>query len=212
MKRPPRKRVAAILELLDEHFPDPKCELDYGTPWQLIVAVILSAQCTDKRVNMVTPVLFKRYRSVKALAAAEQHEVEEIIRSTGFFRNKARNIIACAKRLVEDHGGKIPQAMELLLELPGVARKTANVVLGECYGIADGVVVDTHVKRITNLLGLTDEQDPVKIEKDLMRILPEDHWIRFAHQIILHGRRTCIARRPRCGECFLVGVCPSSQA
>lgn len=212
MKRPRRERIGRLLELLDGIFPDPKCELVYRKPWQLLVAVILSAQCTDKRVNMVTPVLFKRYPSVRDLAEADLGEVEEIVRSTGFFHNKAKNIVACAGRIVEDFGAKVPGDMDALLTLPGVARKTANVVLGECFGIAEGVTVDTHVKRISNLLELTDQENPVKIEQDLMRILPQDKWIKFAHQLILHGRRTCIARRPRCDECTVSEACPSSLA
>ena len=188
-----------------------ECALDYDTPWQLVVAVILSAQCTDEMVNKVTPGLFRAHPTPASLAAATQESVEELVHSTGFYRNKAKNIIACAKRVIDEFGGEVPQTMDELLSLAGVARKTANVVLGEVYGIAEGVVVDTHVKRISNLLGLTKEQDPKKIEQEMMVKIPRDHWIRFAHQLIHHGRRTCIARRPKCEECFLADHCPSAD-
>ena len=203
-----KKRLRSILRSLDRLFPDPKCELDYDTPYQLLVAVILSAQCTDVRVNMVTPPLFQAFPDAHAMAEATQAEVESLVKSTGFFRNKAKNIIATSRRLVEMWNGEVPNRMEDLLSLPGVARKTANVVLGECFGIAKGVVVDTHVKRLSNLLGLTTSSDPKKIEKDLMEILPRRRWIKFSHQLILHGRRTCIARRPRCDSCPLKKHCP----
>lgn len=215
----PRKKIAAvgperlsgILERLDRIFPDPKCELDHASPFQLIIAVILSAQCTDKRVNMVTPILFAKWPNARALAGARQIDVEDVVKSTGFFRNKAKNIIACAQRIVDAFGGEVPGRMDDLLTLAGVARKTANVVLGECFGIAEGVVVDTHVTRLSGLLGLTKATDPKKIEDDLMRILPHDRRIRFSHQLILHGRRTCIANRPQCGDCGLVDLCPSAR-
>lgn len=206
-----RNRVRRILRKLDKMFPDPRCALDHETPFQLVIATILSAQCTDKRVNMVTPALFARYGTAAELASAKQEDVEDLIRSTGFFRNKAKNVIACARRLHEEFGGEVPDDMDALLGCPGVARKTANVVLGVCFDIAEGVVVDTHVKRIANLLGLTKESDPVRIERDLTAILPRSHWIRFSHQIILHGRGICIARRPRCGECALAADCPSAS-
>ena len=205
-----KKRLRAILRGLDRLFPDPKCELDYETPFQLLIAVILSAQCTDVRVNMVTPPLFDAFPDAHTMAQASQDEVEALVKSTGFFRNKARNIIATSQRLVEMWGGTVPSRMDDLLSLPGVARKTANVVLGECFGIAHGVVVDTHVKRLANLLGLTRSSDPGKIEKDLMALLPQRRWIKFSHQLILHGRRTCIARRPQCEACPLHRHCPNA--
>ena len=204
-------RLGRITKALDRLFPEPRCELDHRSPFELIIAVILSAQCTDKRVNMVTPELFRRFPDARSLADADPLVVEEIIRSTGFFRNKARNIVGCARRLVEEHGGEVPDSMSELLELPGVARKTANVVLGECFGRAEGVVVDTHVTRLSRLLGLTREKDAVKIERDLMALLPTDRWIRFSHELILHGRRTCIANRPRCDDCLLARDCPSRK-
>lgn len=209
-ERAERNRLRRILRKLDRMFPAPECELDHETPFQLLIATILSAQCTDKRVNLTTPALFKRFGTPAKLARAKQEDVEELVRSTGFFRNKAKNIIACARRIHDDFGGEVPADMDALLSCPGVARKTANVVLGVCFGIADGVVVDTHVKRIGGLLGLTGSTDPKRIEKDLMAILPRGHWIRFSHQLILHGRSVCIARRPRCGECALAADCPSA--
>lgn len=206
-----RGRAKKVLPVLDELFPSPRCELNYKTPFQLLAATILSAQCTDKRVNMVTPDLFNQYPTISALAKADQEDVEVVVHSTGFFRNKAKNIIGAAAGCMDDFGGEVPQTMEELLTLPGVARKTANVVLGECFGIADGLVVDTHVVRIGALLGLHDAgTNAVKIERELMEVIPEDAWIRFSHQIILHGRATCIARRPQCAGCLLASVCPSS--
>ena len=175
------------------------------------MAVILSAQCTDKRVNMVTPTLFERYPEVEDLAKAKQADVEEIVRSTGFFRNKTKNLIATAQRIVSDFGGDVPGDMDELLSLPGVARKTANVVLGECFQVAEGVVVDTHVRRVSGRLALTAHDDPKKIEKDLMERIPRSRWILFSHQLILHGRRTCFARNPRCPECFLKDDCPAAR-
>ena len=206
-----RGRAKKVLPLLDELFPAPRCELNYKTPFQLLAATILSAQCTDKRVNMVTPDLFNQYPTISSLADAAQEDVEVVVHSTGFFRNKAKNIIGAATGCVENFGGEVPQTMEELLTLPGVARKTANVVLGECFGIADGLVVDTHVIRIGSLLGLHDGgTNAVRIERELMEVIPEENWIRFSHQIILHGRATCIARRPQCDSCLLASVCPSS--
>lgn len=206
-----RLRAKKVLPLLDELFPAPRCELNYKTPFQLLVATILSAQCTDKRVNMVTPHLFAQYPTISSLAKANQEDVEEVVHSTGFFRNKAKNIIGAARGCVGDFGGSVPQTMDELLTLPGVARKTANVVLGECFGVADGLVVDTHVVRIGALLGLHDAgTNAVKIERELMEVIPEEAWIRFSHQIILHGRATCIARRPQCDDCLLSKACPSS--
>lgn len=211
MKTKPEAAIGGIAARLDQVFPNPKCELDWRSPYELLVAVILSAQCTDKRVNLTTPALFARYPTPMALAAARREDVEALVKSTGFFRNKAKNIVGCAQGIVERFGGQVPQTMEDLLTLPGVARKTANVVLGECFGIASGVVVDTHVMRLAKLLGLTAATDPKKIERELMTILPKERWIRFSHQLILHGRRTCIALRPRCGECALADLCPSAS-
>jgi len=209
-KRPDRRRVKAILDGLDRMYPDATCELDHRGAYQLLVATILSAQCTDTRVNLVTPEVFRRWPNPAALAGADQGQVEDVIRSTGFFRNKARSLIGMARTLVERFRGKVPRKMEEMLELPGVARKTANVVLGTAYGIASGVVVDTHVQRLTGRLGLTRETDPKKIEQDLMKILPPERWVSFAHQIIWHGRRVCVARVPHCPECPL--PCPSRLA
>jgi len=206
---PETLRIRRLLRGLDRVFPDPKCELDYESTFQLLIAVILSAQCTDKRVNIVTPDLFRAYPTPEAMAGASQEAMEKLIHSTGFFRNKAKNIIACSRRIVERHNGQVPSSMEELVALAGVARKTANVVLGECFGIAEGVVVDTHVARQSNLLGLTKQKDPKRIEKDLMALIPKKKWIKFSHQMVLHGRRTCIARRPQCDECTLAKDCPS---
>lgn len=203
-----RARRKEILERLDVHFPAAECALRHDNPFELLVATILSAQCTDERVNKVTPVLFDRYPDVRALAAAELGELEEIIRSTGFFRNKAKSILGASMKIVEEFDCEMPSTMDELLKLPGVARKTANVVLGTGFGIASGVVVDTHVKRISNRLGFTGEKDPVKIERDLMKAVPEEKWITVAHQLIHFGRQTCKAQRPRCEECFLADLCP----
>jgi endonuclease-3 len=181
----------------------------HADPYQLIVATILSAQCTDEMVNKVTPALFARYPRPQDLAQADAREVEKLIKSTGFFRNKAKNIIGMARKLVSDHGGTVPRTMDDLLELPGVARKTANVVLGVAYRVAVGVVVDTHVKRLTKRLGLTEHADPVKVERDWMELLPKKDWIDVSHLLIRHGRRVCPARRPKCGDCVLADRCPS---
>ncbi len=202
--------AASVYEGLSSLYPDAHCELDYQTPFQLLVATILSAQCTDRRVNMVTPVLFSRYPDPAALAAARQEDVEAIIRSTGFFRNKARNLIAMAGAVVERHGGEVPKTMDELVRLPGVGRKTANVVLGNACGLNEGVVVDTHVQRLAARLGLTTEQDPEKIERVLMDLYDRDRWTMLSHLLIWHGRRVCDARKPRCGDCVLAAVCPSS--
>lgn len=207
MGKPRKDRVAKILAGLDTLYPNVTCELNHETPWQLLVATILSAQCTDKRVNMVTPVLFERFPTVEDLANANQQEVAEIIKSTGFFNNKSKNIIGAARKILNDFHGEIPRTIEQLLTVPGAARKTANVVLGTCFNIASGVVVDTHVARISNRLALTSEADPVKIEKDLMRILPQDRWVLFSHQVIHHGRRLCVARNPKCAQCLLEPNC-----
>jgi len=207
MPRRDRRRVAAILAGLDRLYPDATCELDHDGAYQLLVATILSAQCTDARVNQVTPEVFRRWPDPAALARARQTSVESVIRSTGFFRNKAKSLIGMARTLVERFGGKVPRTMDEMLELPGVARKTANVVLGTAYGISSGVVVDTHVARLSHRLALTVDSDPKKIERDLMAVIPEDRWVKFAHQLIWHGRRVCIARAPRCEACPL--PCPS---
>jgi endonuclease-3 len=202
--------AGSIYKGLSQLYPDAHCELDYRNPFELLVATILSAQCTDRRVNMVTPVLFARYPDPAALAAARQEDVEEIIRSTGFFRNKTRNLIAMAGAVVERHGGEIPRTMDELVQLPGVGRKTANVVLGNASGINEGVVVDTHVQRLAARLGLTTEQDPEKIERVLMDLYDRDRWTMLSHLLIWHGRRVCDARKPRCGECVLATICPSA--
>ncbi len=203
-------RARAILGRLKREYPDARCALHHGDAYQLLVATILSAQCTDARVNMVTPAFFARYPSPEALARADRGEVEEIIRSTGFFRNKTRSLIGMAQALVADHRGEVPRTMEELRVLPGVGRKTANVVLGNAYGINEGVTVDTHVTRLSRLLGLTRHDDPVKIEQDLMALFPREDWALLSHLLIFHGRRVCIARRPRCPECALAELCPSA--
>ena len=203
-------RAAAVLQKLRATYPDAHCELNHRGAFQLLVATILSAQCTDVRVNMVTPALFKKYPDAKSLAAAEQEDVEDLIRSTGFFRNKAKNLIAAAKALVQNHGGEVPKDLETLTHLPGVGRKTANVVLGNAYGIEAGIVVDTHVARLSKRLGLTKHTDPVKIEKDLIKIDPQDAWTLWSHLLIWHGRRRCSARKPDCPECELRTLCPSA--
>ena len=202
-----KARLDRILELLDEMYPNVTCELTHENAWQLLVATILSAQCTDKRVNMVTPGLFKKYPAIQDFAAVSQEELGEDIKSTGFYNNKAKSVIGAATRVLTAFGGEVPRTMEDMLTIPGAARKTANVVLGTVYGIASGVVVDTHVQRISRRLDLTKEEDPVKIEKDLIKILPRERWVLFSHQIIHHGRKLCIARNPRCAECKLDPVC-----
>lgn len=206
-----RKRVSEIMSRLHKAHPDAKCALTYSNPLELLLATILSAQCTDERVNKVTPVLFKKYRNARAYVDAPIEEIEEIVRSTGFFRAKARSIQGCCKGIVEKHGGRVPDTLEELTPLRGVGRKTANVVLGNAYGIP-GVVVDTHIKRISNRLDLTRNEDPVKIEFDLMPILDEKEWVFFSHAVIFHGRRVCSARKPNCGECTLVDLCPSAAS
>ena len=206
-----RQRVAEILAALGQEYADANCALHHQSPYELLVATVLSAQCTDVRVNMVTPALFQRFPDAEALAGADQEELQEIIKSTGFYRNKAKNLIGAAGKLTQEFDGVVPQSMTDLLKLPGVARKTANVVLGTAYGIPSGVVVDTHVSRLSGRLGLTEERDPKKIETDLMEIVPEDEWIVFSHRLIQHGRRVCVARKPRCGDCFLADLCPYYQ-
>ncbi len=199
------KRVLAGLRRL---YPEAHCELDFKSPFQLVVATILSAQCTDKRVNLVTPKLFERYKTIKALAEAKPAELEALVRSTGFYKAKAASIKAMAKTLVDEFGGEVPQKMGDLLTLRGVARKTANVVLGTAFGIASGVVVDTHMKRVSYRLGLTDQEDPVKVEQDLMACVPQKEWIYFGHAMIWHGRRVCFAVKPNCPGCPLKTFCP----
>ena len=205
-----RRRVRRILLELSRLYPKVECGLAYRTPLQLLVAVILSAQCTDVRVNLVTPGLFEKFPDCRALAEAEIAELEEAIRTTGFFRNKAKNIQACCRALLERHGGRIPRTLDEMVQLPGIGRKTANVILGELYGL-QGVVVDTHVKRISRHLNLTASEDPVKIEKDLEKVVPEPAWNLFSHLLIWHGRMLCVARRPDCGSCPLAArLCPAA--
>jgi len=203
--------VTKIIRRLRQAYPDAHCELNYQTPIQLLVATILSAQCTDERVNQVTPDLFARYPTVADLAAADRAELEEVIRPTGFFRQKAKFIQETGHVIVREHGGEVPDDMDSLLQLKGVARKTANVVLGEIYGIAEGITVDTHVKRLAKRLGLTEESDPKKVEQDLMEVVPKEEWISIAHLLIFHGRRVCHARRPDCANCNLNDICPSAE-
>ena len=202
-----KARVSKNLKLLDEMYPGATCALHYDNPWQLLVATILSAQCTDKRVNEVTPGLFRKYPTVEDFAHASQAEVANDIRSTGFFNNKSKSLIGAAKKLLSDYGGQVPRTMDELLTVPGAARKTANVVLGTAYGIASGVVVDTHVQRLARRLDLTKNSEPVKIEQDLMKVIPKDRWVLFSHQIIHHGRALCVARKPKCAECRLDPIC-----
>jgi endonuclease-3 len=204
-------RVAAILRKLDEAYPQAVCELNHENPFQLVISTILSAQCTDVRVNLVTQSLYKKYPDPEAFAYANASDLEQEIRPTGFFRNKTKSIMGASKAIVEKFGGQVPQTMEEMLTLPGVARKTANVVLGTAYGIASGVVVDTHVQRLANRLDLTKNQDPKKIEQDLLKILPQEKWIQFSHQLIWHGRRVCVARKPRCIDCNLEPLCNSKD-
>ncbi len=205
------ERIAEILRRLDASYPKVKCALHHNSAWELLVATILSAQCTDARVNMVTPILFKKYPTVKHFAALQPEELEPDIRSTGFFRNKSKSLVGAARKIVNDFGGEVPRTMEELLTVPGAARKTANVVLGSWFGIADGVVVDTHVQRISRRLELTKNEAPPKIEQDLMRVIPRDKWIDFSHQIIHHGRAICIARKPKCAECPLEDLCHAAD-
>jgi endonuclease III len=202
-----KARVAEILQHLDEMYPNVTCALTHRNPWELLVATILSAQCTDVRVNMVTPGLFAKYPTPKDFAAVKSEVLAEDIRSTGFFNNKAKSIVGAAKKIVNEFGGKVPRTMEELLTVPGAARKTANVVLGVAYNVAVGVVVDTHVQRVSQRLDLTKNTEPIKIEQDLMKVIPQDRWILFSHQIIHHGRALCIARKPKCAECRLDPIC-----
>lgn len=208
----PKVRIRTIIRALRKEFPRARTALEYRAPFQLLVATILSAQCTDERVNMVTPGLFQKYPGPREMAAADPRELEQEIRSTGFFRMKTKNIMACSSSLVEKHGGNVPADFDSLVALPGVGRKTANCVMGAAFGVNSGVVVDTHVRRISKLLGLTTEDDPVKIEKDLMAIVPKNDWYDLSNLLILHGRKTCIARRPKCLECRIVLECPTGVA
>lgn len=202
-----RARITTILAALDARYPNVTCALHHDSPWQLLVATILSAQCTDERVNQVTPVLFAKYPAIEDLAAAPVDEIAQVVRSTGFFNNKAKNINGAARRILSEFGGQVPRDMESLLTVPGAARKTANVVLGTSFGIASGVVVDTHVGRIAARLDLTRHSDPVRIERDLMALLPEQRWISFSHQVIHFGREICSARKPACSRCPLDSLC-----
>ena len=204
-----KNKVKQIITILNEKYPEPKCALDHMTPWELLVATILSAQCTDKRVNMITPALFKKFPTIESFAKADIKELEKYIHSAGFYHNKAKNIINCASELLKLYNGKLPQTLDELTKLPGVGRKTGSVLLGTAYGKAEGIVVDTHVSRLSQKIGLTKESDPEKIEKDLMKIVEKKHWINFSHWLILHGRETCIARRPKCDECIISALCES---
>ena len=205
------KRVDAILKALDEAYPDAVCALHHKTPWELLVATILSAQCTDVRVNMVTPELFRRFPTLQAMAKASLPELEELIRTTGFFRNKAKSIQGAAKKIIADFGGAVPETLAELITIPGAARKTANVVLGVSFGKAEGVVVDTHVFRISRRLELAKGDTAEKVEQELMHVLPRDRWISFSHQVIQHGRKVCLARNPKCRECNLEPLCRSKD-
>jgi endonuclease III len=205
------QRVNEILARLDERYPAANCALHHNSAWELLVATILSAQCTDVRVNLVTPTLFEKYPTPEAFASLQPEELEDDIRTTGFFRNKSKSLVGAARKVISDFGGDVPRTMDELLQIPGVARKTANVVLGSWYRIADGVVVDTHVQRISRRLELTKNEDPRKIEQDLMKVIPRDKWILFSHQIILHGRAICIARRPKCVDCPLENLCHAAD-
>jgi endonuclease III len=210
-KSPKKKRAIEILARLKRLYPDATCSLDYETPVQLLVATILSAQCTDERVNKVTPALFTRFPDARSMAYADIIEIEELVRSTGFYHNKAKNIQGACRKIVEEFDGEVPQQMEELLTLPGVARKTANVVSAHAFGNIQGVTVDTHVKRLTNLLGLTIHSDPIKIEQDLMKLIPQPDWENFSIMTIFHGRAICNARKPNCPDCELAELCPSEN-
>ena len=208
MKLDKKKHTKEIIKRLRKEYPDAHCALVHTNPFELLIATILSAQCTDVRVNIVTAELFRKYRSPEDYVDASQEELEQDIRSTGFYRNKAKNIRETSRKIVENFGGEVPQTMEELLTLNGVARKTANVVMGNAFGIASGVVVDTHVKRLSNRLGLTKETNPVKVEKDLEKLVPKKDWVMFPHWLIWHGREICKARKPNCKECALENICP----
>jgi endonuclease-3 len=208
------ERANKILDILEEAHPEATCALHYRSPFELVSATILSAQCTDERVNLVTPTLFARYPTAKAMAAARPEDVEEIIRSTGFYRAKTKSLLGCARALVADHGGEVPRSMAAMVELPGVGRKTASVVLGHVYDIAEGIAVDTHVLRVSNRLGIARGDDPIEVERQLMAIVPKERWTRTTDLLIFHGRKICIARRPLCGQCPVFALCrwPPRQA
>jgi endonuclease-3 len=210
-RRTPAERAPEILSRLRREYPDARCALDYRDPFELLCATILSAQCTDARVNLVTPALFRKYPNPAALARARHADVELIIRPTGFFRNKTKSLIGMAQGLVADHGAVVPRTMAELRRLPGVGRKTANVILGNAFGVNEGITVDTHVARVSHRLGLTRELDPVKIEQDLMPLVPHDDWALVSHLLIFHGRTVCLARKPRCLQCVLADLCPSAR-
>lgn len=210
--RSKKLRAQEVLIRLKAEYPDATCSLDYESPMQLLVATILSAQCTDERVNKVTPALFEKYPTAEAMAAGDLRDIETLVRSTGFYRNKSKNILGACRMIMEEFGGEVPQTMPELLKLPGVARKTANVVLAHAFGINAGVTVDTHVKRLTNRLGLTQHQDPKRIERDLMQLLPQPDWENWSIRLIYHGRAVCSARKPECDRCFLADLCPSNLA
>ena len=209
---PAAERAPEIYGRLSSAYPDATCALDHANPFELLAATILSAQCTDKRVNMVTPALFTKYPDAASMSVANPAELEDIVRSTGFFRNKTKSLLGMATAVAEQHGGEVPASMEQLVKLPGVGRKTANVVLGNAFGRDEGVVVDTHVSRLSNRLGLSRENDPVKIEQDLMRLFPRTQWTMLAHLLISHGRTICDAKRPLCDRCVVNDLCPSSRA
>src|SRR6266403_510584 len=206
-----RERVAQLIKIWPKVYPNAHTELDFRNPLELLVATILSAQCTDKRVNMVTPALFKKYRRAKDYANASQAELENAIRSTGFYRNKAKSIRGAMRAIAEEHNGEVPETMEALRALPGVGRKTANVVLGNAFGKNEGIVVDTHVARLSQRLGLTKQTDPEKIERDLMKLVPHEHWTNWSHWLIWHGRRRCFARKPDCANCEVFQLCPRGK-
>jgi endonuclease-3 len=208
--RSKKARAVEIQRRLELAYPDAHCELDHRNAFELAVATILSAQCTDKRVNLVTPELFRRWPSPSKLARATRDQIEKVIQSTGFFRNKAKSLSGLAKALIEKHGGEVPAEMSELVALPGIGRKTANVILGNAFGKNEGVVVDTHVQRLSGRFGLTKETDPVKVERALMPLFPRESWAKLSHLMIFHGRRVCLARRPRCGDCSLADICPSA--
>ena len=210
-KRARCQRAARVYDLLAREYPDARTALEHANPFELAVATILSAQCTDERVNMVTPVLFRRFPEAHALASASQEELEEIIHSTGFFRSKARSLVGMARAVMDEHGGELPRSMAELTKLPGVGRKTANVILGNAFGLDEGVVVDTHVKRLSGRLGFSEEATPEKIEVDLMELFPRERWTPLSHLLIFHGRQVCVARKPRCRQCVVAAFCPSSS-
>jgi endonuclease-3 len=210
-KKKKQERAERVYELLADEHPDARTALEHENPYQLAVATILSAQCTDERVNAVTPTLFERWPSAADLAGARPRELEKVIRPTGFFRNKTKSLIGMARAVVDEHGGEIPDTMEALVDLPGIGRKTANVILGNAFGKDEGVVVDTHVRRLSRRLRFTTHEDPKKIEKDLMDLFPRERWTMLSHILIFHGRRVCVARRPRCEECVVSHLCPSSR-